>query len=120
MSNEVDKFSQSIVELELALKLRERALSEHVIYAGIAKCFEVSLEYGWKHLKRKLEEKGIEAYAPKDVVREAGRAGLIDDVEAWIRAINIRNFAVHDYLGVTPKEYLATIAKFIPNLRALK
>ena len=119
MTQEIDKLQSAITELEVALKHKKDALSQHVIYAGIAKCFEVALEYGWKDLKRKLDQVGVESYAPKDVIREAGRAGLIDDVESWIRAVNIRSFAVHDYLGVTPEEYLRLIVQFLPILRKL-
>lgn len=42
------KFTQlkkAMSELGSAYKRRQQALTDHVIYAGIAKCFEVSLEY---------------------------------------------------------------------------
>lgn len=114
-----EKFAQAVKELRVALRSRERALSEYVVYAGIAKCFEVCLEYAWKQIKRELDEQGLEAYSPKDVVKTAGRAGLLDDVEFWIRCINIRNIAVHDYLGVTKEEYLAVISDFLPKASKL-
>jgi nucleotidyltransferase substrate binding protein (TIGR01987 family) len=107
------KLQQSMKDLGQALTHRAQALQEHIYYAGIAKCFEVCLEYAWKELKRRLENEGLEAYSPKEIVKAAGRAGMIDDVETWLLCINVRNIAVHDYLGVTPEEYLTTIEKFL-------
>jgi nucleotidyltransferase substrate binding protein (TIGR01987 family) len=115
-----DKFSQALKELEIAYKLRERANNEFVIYAGIAKCFEMALEYAWRKLKLRLESEGLEAYSPKEIVKAAGKAGLIDDVESWIECINSRNIAVHDYLGVTMEEYFDLIKRFIPLARRLE
>lgn len=118
-TNSTDKLKQSIRDLREAMELRNKALTQHVIYAGIAKCFEVSLEYSWKFLKRQLDEQGVEAYSPKEIVKAAGRVGLIDDVEQWIKFINIRNIAAHDYLGITPSEYLDLIEDFLPRVTKL-
>ena len=112
--NDTQKLEKSIADLREALAFSDKALTEHTYYAGIAKCFEVCLEYAWKQLKRKLSDEGVDSYSPKDVVRSAGRAGLIDDVERWITCINIRNLAVHDYLGISPEEYLRNIHDFLP------
>lgn len=113
------KLEQSLIELKQALRHRAKAQSDHLTYSGIAKCFEVCLEYAWKQLKRELEESGVDAFSPKDVVKAAGRAGLVADVEVWIKCINVRNFAVHDYLGVTQEEYLDLIESFVPLAAAL-
>jgi len=117
--NDLTKLEAAVQELRNALRLRSRAKREHIIYAGIAKCFEVCLEYAWKYLKRELEVSGIDVFSPKEVVKAAGQAGLIDDVELWLQCINVRNFAVHDYLGVTVDEYLSTIEAFLPLVTAL-
>jgi len=53
------------------------------------------------------------------VIRESGRAGYLDTVELWIRFINIRNIAVHDYNGISPHEYLDTIKLFLPEARKI-
>ena len=118
-SNNTDKFEHSITELKAAIQYRKKAISEHIFYAGISKCFEVCLEYAWKYLKRELDQHGLEAYSPKEIVKTAGRAGLIDEVEEWITFINIRNSAVHDYLGITPTEYMDLIERFIPQVTKL-
>lgn len=117
---EVDKFEQAIQDLTSALSYRKRALEEKIIYSGIAKSFEVAIEYAWKFLKRELEAQSLEAYSPKEIVKTAGRAGLIDDVELWIQCLNARNIAVHDYLGITQTEYLDLIERFLPLLKKLK
>ncbi len=117
---QLDKLKKAVSELESAYQRRQQALTDHVIYAGIAKCFEVSLEYAWKFLKSEIENRGLEAFAPKDVVKVAGKIGLIDNVEGWIEFINARNFAVHDYLGVTQEEYLELIGSFIKEVKRIQ
>lgn len=114
--NITDKFHQSVKELRSAYKRKKESLDDYLIYAGIAKCFEVALEYTWKYLKQELEDAGLDPYSPKDVVKTAGREGIITDVEKWIKFINVRNIAVHDYLGVTQKEYLETIGEFLVEI----
>ncbi len=116
----ISKFENSLSELEKAYLRKDAAIKEYILYAGIAKCFEVCLEYAWKGMKLKIEDQGLEAYSPKEIVKVAGQIGLVDNVPRWIDFINIRNFAVHDYLGITPQEYLNTIGDFLPEVRKLK
>jgi len=109
-----EKLVRSVNELKAAFAHRSKAETDYLTYAGIAKCFEVCLEYSWKFLKRRIEAEGLEAFSPKDVVKVAGQAGIIGDVELWLKAISIRNIAVHDYLGISQNEYLSLIDSFIP------
>lgn len=119
-SDRASKLNKSIRDLESGVKRRKDALNDFILYAGIAKCYEVCLEYAWKFLKLRLEDEGLEAYSPKEIVKAAGKAGLVDNVESWIEFINARNFAVHDYLGVTPGEYLNLIESFIVEVKKIK
>lgn len=115
-----EKLIRAIQELEAAYQGRQQALTDHVMYSGIAKCFEVCLEYAWKHLKSKVEGRGLEDFAPKDVVKMAGKIGVTGNMESWIQFINARNFAAHDYLGVMQQEYLDLIGSFIKEVKKIK
>ena len=87
---------------------KERSVS----FIAICKAFEVALEYAWKDLKKIIEDKGLEAYSPKDVVREAANINLIEDPEDWIDYINARNLSVHDYFSLTEKATVELINRF--------
>jgi nucleotidyltransferase substrate binding protein (TIGR01987 family) len=89
---------------------------EPAAFLAVAKAFEVSIEYGWKELKRQLEEKGVEdVFAPKDVVRKAAQVGLIDDAERWLDYIDARNDSVHDYYGMTQADYVQLARAYLKD-----
>ena len=100
------KFEESLTKLERSLTYKKRIKEDPIYFDGIAKAFEVSLEYAWKYLKAEVEGEGIDVLSPKDALRRAGEIGLLDNVEQWISFINARNRAVHDYLGIPNEHYL--------------
>jgi nucleotidyltransferase substrate binding protein (TIGR01987 family) len=106
------KLKEAVKDLERCIKLYQPSTaSERSIYfIALTKAFEVTLEYGWKELKKILEDKGLEAYSPKDVVKEAAQIKLLDNPKLWIDCINVRNLSVHDYFTV-PEEGIVTLAK---------
>lgn len=114
-----EKLEKSIAALEHALSFKKKAQDDEFYFSGIAKSFEICLEYAWKHLKKEVDEHGIEVFSPKDTIKAAGRIGLIDDVEIWLDFLVDRNLAVHDYLGISNDEYLKTIEKFLDEVKKL-
>ncbi len=67
---------------------------------GLIQRFEFTLDLSWKVLKDYLEEKGFAFKpSPKDTIREANNAGLIDFGQALIDGLGIRNELSHDYSG---------------------
>ena len=48
---------------------------------GLIQRFEYTFELSWKTLKHYLESKGVTVQFPRDVIKEAFRAGLIDRLE---------------------------------------
>ena len=115
-----EKLIAAIEALEHALTFEKKAEKDEFYYNGIAKTFEVALEYAWKYLKIQIEGSGLEAPSPRDAIKQAGRIGLIDDVDLWLNCIRIRNIAVHDYLGITRNEYLDSIKKFARAVKKLR
>lgn len=114
-------FAESISDLKRCLdeyKPSEQARSTSLL--ALTKAFEISLEYGWKLLKREVEEKGLEANSPKDAVREAARVGIIDDPVLWLDAIDARNLSVHDYFSLGESDFVKLIRRFYIGAKSLK
>jgi hypothetical protein len=93
-SKKPSKTKESLHDLERALKAytpTEPGGPRSLSVFALSKAFEVALEYGWKHLKSVVEDKGLEALSPKDAVREAARLGMISEPDVWLRShfINI-------------------------------
>ncbi len=114
-----EKLSASIAALEHALSFEKEAKKDPFFFSGIVKSFEVCFEYAWKHFKREADGRGLEVYSPKDAIRVAGQLGLIEDVERWLGFLTDRNFAVHDYIGISNEEYLKTIKAFLVEVKKI-
>ena len=120
MGEETKKdLEQAISELEHALDYLEDAQRDSFFYAGISKCFEVCFEYSWKYLRRLCMDQGLEVYGPRDVLKTAGRLGLIKDVEKWLDFLTDRNIAVHNYTGMSQSDYLQTAKDFLIEVKRL-
>ncbi len=117
---ENDKFKNSILALKHALEFESKAYKDDFYYGGIAKAFEVTLEYSWKVFRKEVLDAGLEAPSPRDAIKQAGKINLIDDVEKWLRYLKIRNIAVHDYLGLTKEAYLNEIKDFLSEVQKIK
>lgn len=97
------------VKIELRLEKLKKALSrlENIAFEPIDKNranvdatiqrFEFTIELFWNLLKAVLEEKGIEAQFPKDVMRESYKGGLINDEKIWLQMLQDRNSTSHTY-----------------------
>ncbi len=113
------KLIESIQKLEQALKHEKKIHDDPIYFAGISKCFEVCLEYAWKYMKREATAQGYEAYSPKESIKLGGKIKLIDNVELWLDFLEDRNLAVHDYLGISEKDYLTLIKSFLKEVKRL-
>ena len=66
--------------------------------AGLIQMFEITFELAWKTLNDRLRHDGISVVAtPRQVIREALRAGLIADGQSWINMLEDRNKMSHRY-----------------------
>lgn len=109
----------SLEQYERALRSLELALAEpktDITRDASIQRFEFCVELGWKTAKRFL---GTDSSAPKTVVREMGRDGLIDDVEAWLKAIDQRNLTSHTYQEKLAEEVYSFAKEFIVNANKL-
>ena len=66
---------------------------------GVIQRFEYTFELAWKSIKDYLEENGvvIAPVTPRQVVKDAFAAKLIEDGQIWIDMLDHRNLLSHTY-----------------------
>ena len=87
-------FQKAFSLLEQTLKIEQPSDAER---AGLIQFFEISFELAWKVLKDYLEEEGFTVVSPRDAIKQAFQAGLLDEGHIWIEALKDRNLTVHTY-----------------------
>ncbi len=89
---------------------------------GILHRFEFTFELAWKTMKDCLENQGIvgKIGSPREILKEAFTAGLIDDGEAWMDMMLSRNELSHLYDEETSREIYEDIKeKYIMEINKL-
>ena len=66
-----EKFLKAFSLLEAALVECDTDPENPLRLAALAKAFESTFEYVWKHLKREADHAGFEVYSPRDALRYA-------------------------------------------------
>ena len=103
--------------------LQEAATAEHLSALeseGLIQRFEYTFELSWKTLKDYLELKGVAVQFPRDVIKEAFRAGLLDDGESWIEMLEKRNVLAHTYNETQFRESVTAVRdRFYPRVQDL-
>jgi nucleotidyltransferase substrate binding protein (TIGR01987 family) len=91
-------FDRALFKLATALASGPAALSL-LEKEGVAQRFEYTFGLAWKTLKDYLEFQGvaIDPVTPRQVIKEAFRAGLLEDGNAWISMLEHRNSLTHEY-----------------------
>ncbi|MCD7744520.1 MAG: nucleotidyltransferase substrate binding protein [Lachnospiraceae bacterium] len=72
----------------------------NVVMTGLVGIYEICFEQSWKMMKEKLGEFGYPETvtgSPKTILKTAYKAGMIQDEELWIRALQARNNVAHSY-----------------------
>ena len=87
-------FEKAFILLKNSLEAKSFSVVER---AGIVQIFEFTFELGWKTLKDYLEEQGVKAAFPRDVIKEAFRTQLIEDGDTWMDMLDKRNLMAHTY-----------------------
>lgn len=84
---------------------------------GIIQRFEYTYELAWKTVKDYLEESGIilSPVTPRNVIKEAFAAGIIDDGQTWIDMMLHRNMLAHTYDFSKFTEVLTALEKSYLN-----
>lgn len=96
----VERYVQRKVDFQKAVTRLEEACAQpesSFLRDSVIQRFEFSWELAWKMLKLRLAFLGIEALNPRDAIRQALQAGLIQDGNAWTAAQHHRNMTSHTY-----------------------
>jgi nucleotidyltransferase substrate binding protein (TIGR01987 family) len=100
------RWKQRFQNFDRAFELLRSALSNKALsecsdleQEGIVQRFEFSFELAWKTMKDYLEDSGIvlTQITPRNVIKEAFRAGVIPDGQVWIDMMLHRNLLSHTY-----------------------
>lgn len=94
-----DNYQRAFFLLREAVELEQQRPVSQLEKEGIIQRFEYTWELAWKLLKDLLDDGGVEleTITPKSVIRAAFAAHIINDGEAWMRALNTRNLMSHTY-----------------------
>jgi nucleotidyltransferase substrate binding protein (TIGR01987 family) len=88
-------YVKAFTKLKEALK--EDIAKGSIILDGTIQRFEFTFELAWKLMKGVLALQGIDAATPRQVIKEAFKAGIITDGEGWILMLEDRNITSHIY-----------------------
>lgn len=80
---------------------------------GLSHRFEFAYELAWKTLKDYLEESGIvvNPATPRNVIKEAFSARILDDGQVWIDMMLHRNLLSHTYDGKVFEKVIETVGQ---------
>ncbi len=80
---------------------------------GAIQRFEVAFELAWKTLKDYLEDSGVvvNPLTPRNVIKEAFAAKLLEDAQVWIDMMLHRNLLSHTYDIKVFEAVLQTVAE---------
>ena len=80
---------------------------------GVIQRFGYTIELLWKVSKKVLEENGVMAIAPKDVIREMANIGWIKNPQEFIGYIKMRNETSHSYKEEVAEAVYKTSLSFV-------
>jgi nucleotidyltransferase substrate binding protein (TIGR01987 family) len=121
----VKRFEERREDLNKATNRLEEALeveTTDIAIDGVLHRFEFTFELAWKTMKDYLEYQGIveKIGSPREVIKEAFSAGLIDNGEIWIKMMISRNTLSHLYDEETSREIYDDIKEeYISEIRKL-
>jgi len=120
------RWRQRLNNFRLALAELNKACAQerysNLERAGLVQTFEFSFELAWKTLKDWLDDQGFEARTPREALRQAFAAALLDEegAEALLDALDKRNLLAHTYRETLAKEAENLIKqRYHPALRCL-
>ena len=127
-SMNLDPLEKAIEQLKSGLNQSHADPDNELLRDGVIQRFEYTMDLSWKMIQRYLkhiaqvEESAIRT--KKDLFREAGRLGLITNIEAWFGYYEARNETSHTYDPQIAESVFEQAELFLPDavslLEALK
>ncbi len=125
----MERFEERKQDLIKASNRLEEALTEGIsdlAIDGVLHRFEFTFELAWKTMKDYLEYQGITGKigSPREIIKEAFAAGIIEDGEIWIKMMLSRNELSHLYdeeasrqiYNSIKENYMSEIKKLVNKL----
>ena len=106
----LEPFEQSLASLK---EIFVPVANSEILRDAIILRFQYSIEMSWKVAKKIIEEQGLEADSPKNVMRVLAKMNMIESAEPWIDFINARNLIVHTYNQMTAQEVFSKVPLFV-------
>ena len=116
-----NNYSKALTQLRQAVQLAAQRPLTKLEEQGLIQAFEFTHELAWNTLKDFLENRGVQnLYDSKDTTREAFKAGLIENGQAWMDMIQSRNLTSHTYNEATAAQISAAIRNdYLPEFEML-
>lgn len=118
MTTSLDEFKKAVAKLNEALAQPKNDFIRDSVIQRFVFCVELS----WKTNKKIM---GTATSAPKDVIREMAQNNYIDNVELWLKSIDMRNISSHTYKEDLAElvykfahDYAPELSKLIKKLEA--
>jgi uncharacterized protein YutE (UPF0331/DUF86 family) len=114
MTHNNGRLKGSVNQLKMALEFYAEDLSQNSMrFLTVSKAFDVAVKCAWEDLSQRVEAEGVEIVSPKDAIRQAAKMKIIKSAEDWLDYINTRNSSVHDYFGISQKDFVELARKFL-------
>lgn len=105
----------SLTQLEEGLKPKNTLERD-----GAIQRFEFTFELSWKTLAKVLQsDKPLEDNSVKGILREAGKQGIIENVEKWFEFQHARNQTSHTYNQKIAEQVFSLAQQFPPFVKNL-
>ena len=103
-----DNFVSSLKNLKLIRDYNEPY--DTVTLTGLVGLYEICFEQAWKAMKEVLEDHGYSegmTGSPKQILKTAFSAGMINDEISWLDALQARNNVAHSYNEAIAKDIVS-------------
>lgn len=108
----IQEFKKAVVRLDEAIQQpKNDFLRDSVIQR-----FEFCVELAWKTTKKIM---GSNTAAPKDIVREMAQSDYIENVDIWLKSIEMKNLSSHTYKEDLAEAVYSFACLFLPELKRL-
>jgi len=128
MTKTATDWEKGFASFDAGLTLLRRALEagpgvlNRLETEGLIHRFEYCLELAWKMTRDYLVESGlrIAPVTPREVMRQAAAAQVVEDAQVWIDMLTHRTLLAHNYDGVVFAEVAEALAgRYLPAMEQL-
>lgn len=108
--------------LERALATLEEALAQPfsvIVRDAAIQRFEYTFELAWKLFRKVARIEGLEVNSPRQAIRAAYDAGLLEDIDLWFELLEDRNRTSHTYNESTATQVFESAGRLPTALRSV-